>query len=357
MCFFGEPQFEKLSGRNLLLQLLPFQWNSNPLTVISIAPRGIKFNNSCCKKNNVYFCTFFTNRKNCVTMKHNMTQIKGERMDKNVYAAIQSQYATFSKVGKRIADHIIADPVHITSISIQQMAAELGIAESSIIRFCKILGCAGFSEMKLLLAKYSPKSVRTIFEDLSETDSIQTISESVFGRNIDTLERALQLLDFQKIEQAVDVLSRAENILILGVGASGTIAEDFYIRLMRIGFRAVSLTDSHLMQIQASLCMPNTAVIAISHTGKTREIVSAVRTAKEHGAQTIGITGFPDTPLKASSDLCLELYSPEQLFVSPRVAQFSLIDSLYVSLAIRQKDRVVRNIEQVNEALRPLRME
>ena len=203
-----------------------------------------------------------------------MTQIKGERMDKNVYAAIQSQYATFSKVGKRIADHIIADPVHITSISIQQMAAELGIAESSIIRFCKIIGCTGFSEMKLLLAKYSPKSVRTIFEDLSETDSIQTISESVFGRNIDTLERALQLLDFQKIEQAVDVLSRAENILILGVGASGTIAEDFYIRLMRIGFRAVSLTDSHLMQIQASLCMPNTVVIAISHTGKTCEIVS-----------------------------------------------------------------------------------
>ena len=59
-------------------------------------------------------------------------------MDKNVYAAIQSQYATLSKVGKRIADYILADPVHITSISIQQMAAELDIAESSIIRFCKI---------------------------------------------------------------------------------------------------------------------------------------------------------------------------------------------------------------------------
>ena len=290
-------------------------------------------------------------------MKTNMTQIKGERMDKNVYAAIQSQYATFSKVGKRIADYILADPVHITSISIQQMAAELDIAESSIIRFCKIVGCAGFSEVKLLLAKYSPKSVRTIFEDLSETDSISTISESVFSRNIDTLERALQLLDFEKIEQAVGVLSRAENILILGVGASGTIAEDFYIRLMRIGIRAVSLTDSHLMQIQASQCGPDTAVIAISHTGKTREIVSAVRTARECGAPTIGITGYPDTPLKEVSDICLELYSPEQLFVSPRVAQFSLIDTLYVSLAIRRKDSVVQNIERMNEVLKPFRME
>ena len=278
-------------------------------------------------------------------------------MDKNVYAAIQSQYTTLSKVGKRIADYILADPVHITSISIQQMAAELDIAESSIIRFCKIVGCAGFSEVKLLLAKYSPKSVRTIFEDLSETDSISTISESVFSRNIDTLERALQLLDFEKIEQAVGVLSRAENILILGVGASGTIAEDFYIRLMRIGIRAVSLTDSHLMQIQASQCGPDTAVIAISHTGKTREIVSAVRTARECGAPTIGITGYPDTSLKEVSDICLELYSPEQLFVSPRVAQFSLIDTLYVSLAIRRKDSVVQNIERMNEVLKPFRME
>ena len=278
-------------------------------------------------------------------------------MDKNVYAAIQSQYSTLSKVGKRIADYILADPVHITSISIQQMAAELDIAESSIIRFCKIVGCAGFSEVKLLLAKYSPKSVRTIFEDLSETDSISTISESVFSRNIDTLERALQLLDFEKIEQAVGVLSRAENILILGVGASGTIAEDFYIRLMRIGIRAVSLTDSHRMQIQASQCGPDTAVIAISHTGKTREIVSAVRTARECGAPTIGITGYPDTSLKEVSDICLELYSPEQLFVSPRVAQFSLIDTLYVSLAIRRKDSVVQNIERMNEVLKPFRME
>ena len=199
--------------------------------------------------------------------------------------------------------------------------------------------------------------MRTIFEDLSETDSISTISESVFSRNIDTLERALQLLDFEKIEQAVGVLSRAENILILGVGASGTIAEDFYIRLMRIGIRAVSLTDSHLMQIQASQCGPDTAVIAISHTGKTREIVSAVRTARECGAPTIGITGYPDTPLKEVSDICLELYSPEQLFVSPRVAQFSLIDTLYVSLAIRRKDSVVQNIERMNEVLKPFRME
>ena len=43
--------------------------------------------------------------------------------------------------------------------------------------------------------------------------------------------------------------------------------------------------------------------------------------------------------------------------MSPRVAQFSLIDTLYVSLAIRRKDSVVQNIERMNEVLKPFRME
>lgn len=272
-------------------------------------------------------------------------------LQNNPYAAIQAQYSTFSKVGRKIADYILNDPVRSTSISIQQMADELDIAESSIIRFSKMIGCSGFSEMKLMLAKYAPKSVRTIFEDLSETDTVESITKNVFSRNIDTLERAVDLLDFEKITQAVEILSAAECITVLGIGASATIADDFYIRLMRIGIRAEALADSHLMQIAASHCNPDTVMIGISHTGKTREIVSALGTAQQQGAKTIGITGYPNTPVKAVSDVCLELYSPDQLFVSPRVAQFSLIDSLYVSLAIRQKEYVVGNIRKMEEVL------
>ena len=97
--------------------------------------------------------------------------------------------------------------------------------------------------MKLMLAKYAPKSVRTIFEDLSETDTVESITKNVFSRNIDTLERAVDLLDFEKITQAVEILSAAECITVLGIGASATIADDFYIRLMRIGIRADDVTE------------------------------------------------------------------------------------------------------------------
>lgn len=277
-------------------------------------------------------------------------------MKSNPYAAIQSKYETFPRVSKRIADYILKDPVHVTSISVQQMARELSIAESSIIRFCKNIGCSGFSEMKLMLAKYAPTSIRTIFEDLSETDSVESITQNVFNRNIDTMQRALDCLDLEKVTQAVEIMSQAKKILILGVGASGTIAEDFYIRLMRVGLSAESFTDSHLMQIAASQCDNNIVVFGISHTGRSHEIVSAMDLARSCGSKTISMTGYPNTPIERVSDICIELYSPEQLFVSPRVAQVSLLDSLYVALSIRHKKYVVQNIKRMNDALTDYRL-
>ena len=82
-------------------------------------------------------------------------------MDKNVYAAIQSQYATFSKVGKRIADHIIADPVHITSISIQQMAADW----ASQIEYYSIL-----QDPRLRRVQRDEAAAREVFAQISSNN-------------------------------------------------------------------------------------------------------------------------------------------------------------------------------------------
>lgn len=275
----------------------------------------------------------------------------------NPYAAIQSQYSSFSKVSRKIADYILKDPVHCSSISIQQMAAELKIAESSIIRFSKTIGCTGFTDMKLMLAKFSPASVRTIFAELDRDAPVERIGRSVFSRNIDTLERAFELLDFKKIGAAIELMNQASCITIIGVGASGTIADDFYIRLMRVGIRSAAIKDSHLMQIASRQAGPSDVYIGISHTGKTREIVHALELVQQHGGKTISITGHPNTPVGRVSDICLELYSPEQPFVSPRVAQFSLIDILYVSLAIRHEESVISNIKGMEEVLEPFRLD
>ena len=277
-------------------------------------------------------------------------------MEKNPYMLLEGLYPTLHRVEKKIAGYVLAHADEVAGMSVQQLARELGVAESSIVRFSKTLGCAGFSEFKLMLVKYAPSSSRTIFEELEPGDDAATVTKKVFSRNIDTLERALELLDFDKIGQAVDWMDQAERIVFYGLGASASIAEDFYIRLMRIGMNAQAVTDAHLSQISAGVLDRRAVAVGVTHTGRTLEVVHALGVAREQGAKTIAITGFPKTPASRTADLCLELYSPEQLFISPRVAQVSLIDSLYVGLALRRKASALSYVNRMDASLREFRL-
>lgn len=277
-------------------------------------------------------------------------------MDINPYAVIQSLYPTFSKVSKKIADYILADYNRILDISIHQMAHELNIAESSIVRFCKIIGYSGFSEAKVMLAKYSTYLASSIFEDLSESDSAESITRSVFSHNIDTLQKAVDLLDFDRIDDAAGRIREAEKIIICGVGSSASIADNFAVHLMRIGMPAISITDSELLQIAAGFSGRGTLFIGISKTGGNMPIVNAFRIARERGAGTVCLTCYQQTPVEQYCDVCLIHYYPTEALVSTRVVQNTLIDALIINATIHNQRQVVDALSANRKVVKPLRL-
>ncbi len=277
-------------------------------------------------------------------------------MEKNLYMLIEGMYPTLHRVEKKIADYVLTHAEKVAAISVQELARTLEVAESSIVRFSKTVGCTGFAEFKLMLVKYAPRETRTIFEELSPESSAEMITQTVFRRNMETLQQAVALLDYDKIGCAVDWMDQAERIVFYALGASASLAEDFYIRLMRIGMDAQAITDAHLSQISAGMLNPRAVAVGITHTGRTTEVVHALQVARAQGAKTIAITGFSQTPVARAADLCLELYSPEQLFISPRVAQVSLIDSLYVGLALQRKASALSYVGRMEESLADFRL-
>lgn len=277
-------------------------------------------------------------------------------MEKNLYMLIEGLYPTLHRVEKKIADYVLSHADEVAVMSVQELARTIDVAESSIVRFSKTTGCTGFAEFKLMLVRYAPRTARTIFEELSPESSAESIAKTVFTRNIETLQQALGLLDCDRIGRAVDWMDDAERIVFYALGASASLAEDFYIRLMRIGMNAQAVTDAHLSQISAGMLDSRAVAVGITHTGRTTEVVHALGVARAQGARTIVITGFPQTPAARTADLCLELYSPEQLFVSPRVAQVSLIDSLYVGLALRRKASALSYVGRMEESLADFRL-
>lgn len=279
---------------------------------------------------------------------------------KNPYILINSLYPDLHKVERRIADYIMANAEQVSLMTVAALAKKVNAAESSIIRFCKILGYGGFMDLKVNLARYGRKEDPLIYEDISKEDSPQSIATKVFTGSIHCLQDTLNIFDFQSFEDAVALLDSADQIIFFGVGSSASIANDSYYRFMRIGLPALSCTDPHISKIQASLMNENSVAVAISHTGRTKETWTNIKIAKERGAKTICITSFPKSPIANLSDVTLSISSKEtELFneaIASRIAHITMLDSLYTALAIRRFSTSVPYIENMNQILSSSRM-
>ena len=262
-------------------------------------------------------------------------------MEKNPFQIIAANYSGFSKVFRRIADSVLEHPDQVLASNIHQLGRELEIAESSIVRFCKALGYSGFSELKLMLAKYGRQSSKIIFENLKD-GSPEAVSREIFSLSIETLQIAAEQLDFSAIQKAADMLNRAGRIVICGVGASASVAESFAAHLLRIGIAAEASTDGELMQMTARGGDARTLFVAITKSGRNLPLVRAFELAKARGAMTVCLTGFEQTPIERFCDVRIVHYCPSTILMSSRIVQSTIIDCLCINAVIQRKEEAER---------------
>lgn len=261
--------------------------------------------------------------------------VKG--MNLNPYLMLESMLPSMHKVEKKIAKFILEHTEETLSMSVQEMAERINVAESSIVRFSKTVGYNGFSDLKLNLAKASPRDGLVLSGELNEKDDMEAVTRKVFAGNIHSMEHALSLLDFKQIMKIVEQLNRSELVLVFAGGLAAGAAESFCARLISLGIAACAISDTEKMRLSAEGMRRGVAVLSISHAGRTRGMVEAVKAARAAGAYTICICGLPRTPLCDVSALSLQLFSLDMPLLTPLAAQVSLLDSIYAGLAIARR--------------------
>jgi fructoselysine-6-P-deglycase FrlB-like protein len=106
-------------------------------------------------------------------------------------------------------------------------------------------------------------------------------------------------------DRAAAILRDASEVYISGIGASwaaGMAALSFFSR----AGRAACLVDSSELIHQAAF-RPGSAVLILSRSGKSIEVVTLLDRAAKAGAKVISVTNAPDSPLGKKSDVALLL--------------------------------------------------
>ncbi len=218
---------------------------------------------------------------------------------------------------RKVAEYVVASPESIIGESIGEVAAHSGVSEATIIRFCRTAGFRGFQDLKISLARLLVSPLASaLHEDVTARDDMATVARKVFAANIDSLNDTLALVDPDMVSAAVQIVSGAGKLLVIGVGTSAPVAFDAYAKLMRLGVAATLQTDSHLQMMEAALLGKGDAILAISHSGSTMDPVETVKVGKSAGAKAVCITCNSLSPLAKISDVTLLTASRETRFRS-----------------------------------------
>jgi DNA-binding MurR/RpiR family transcriptional regulator len=96
-------------------------------------------------------------------------------------------------------------------------------------------------------------------------------------------------------------------------------------------------------------------VVAISHSGTSKDIVESLKIAKGAGATTIAIVSHRKSPVASMVDIPLCVHAKETGFkpepMSSRIAHLCVIDVLAVGVALKRSEAVVATLQKTRRAL------
>ncbi len=268
---------------------------------------------------------------------------------------ISDRRSELRKSEEKVANYVTAHPQKVVHYSISELAESANVSEPTVIRFCRRIGFKGYQDFKIALAQSVVPRIKIIHESITEHDNAQSLTLKVFQANISAVQDSLQSLDYIALERVIEACTNAGTILFFGLGGSASVALDAYHKFFRLGIHCNWYEDTHMQAMGASMLSAGDVVIAISHSGSSKDIVEAIEIATEVGATTVAVTSHGKSPVSQAATYVLSASTTETSYrfepMSSRIAHLSIIDAIAVGVSMRRQDHYMDNVRQTRRAL------
>lgn len=122
-----------------------------------------------------------------------------------------SQVESLNETETYVYNYVVKNTKKVLNESIRELANDTHVSTATIMRFCKKMGCEGFTELKYRL---------------KENVEIQETKEDDANNQFDSFIERVESSDYlESIRRAAEIIKQSDLILTLGIGATGDFAK------------------------------------------------------------------------------------------------------------------------------------
>ena len=168
------------------------------------------------------------------------------------------------------------------------------------------------------------------------------VLQTVLSADVEKIRMTLDEIDREAFQSAVEAISNANRIYILGVRSSSALANflGFYFSLIFDNVKLVNTNTVSEIFEQVLRAGKGDVFIGISFPRYSKRTLSAMKYSKDQGAQVIALTDSRLSPLARYADHVLVAKSDMASFVDLLVAPLSVLNALIVAVGMNRQQEI-----------------
>lgn len=279
----------------------------------------------------------------------------------SVLKRIESIKSNFKPSEAKVADFILDNYTEVPKMTIKQLAIKAKTSDAAVIRFLKRIDIDSFGTLKMYLFNEIAAITNQddILSDIVEKDTSEQIYRKVAAMAKKTIDDTITYLNFDSLDQSIEIIKNSRKIIICGIGASAAVAKDLYLKFLRINLPVYFSMDVHVQMTSVIHTNQEDCVIIISTSGKSREMLEIATMCQKNKSHSIAITQYNKSPLTKLVDISLFVASSETSnrigTMSARIAELTLLDTLFTCLTKQNfevYDRYIKHTSIIMDELK-----
>ncbi|MEW6274109.1 MAG: MurR/RpiR family transcriptional regulator [Bacillota bacterium] len=270
-----------------------------------------------------------------------------------IIARLQKNFPQFTKSQRHIADYLLAHPDRVAFLTASRLGRELGISESTVVRFAVALGYSGYPEMQKDVQEIIRNKLSTA-ERMKLSVGDKNILAKIIRTDMQNLQLTLEEISQEDFNRAVEAIHRARRIYVAGVRSAAALAHFLSFYLDLVLKNKTIINDIEAMFEDLITISREDLVIGISFHRYTRRVVEFLSCARERGAQIIALTDSVLSPLAQSADITLLARSDINSFIDSFVAPLSVINALLTAVSEKDREGVLHTLSEMESLWKQL---
>lgn len=266
---------------------------------------------------------------------------------------IEDGYPKFSKGQKKLANFIRLDYDKAAFLTAAKMGEEVGVSESTVVRFAMALGYDGYPGFQRALGEMVRMKLNSIqrmevtYGRISQGEILTTVLHS----DIEKIKLTMEAIDHETFEMAVDTILNARRIYVVGIRSCAPLASFlcFYLNLVCDNVAEVNTSSPSEIFEQMLRINEEDVIIGISFPRYSMRTLKALEYASNRKAKVITLTDSVHSPMTIYSSCNLIARSDMASIVDSLVAPLSVVNALVVALCMKKQKEVIRTLETLEE--------